>query len=88
MPKPPFLTTRLADLPTGSLLDERSLAEVLDVSPRTLRRMVARFEIPPGVKLGARKIWTAGEVLAYIGRRAEDLASASRRTAARLASLA
>ena len=87
MPKPPFLTTKLAGLPQGSLLDERSLAEVLEVSPRTLRRMVARFELPPGVKLGARKIWTAGEILGYIERRAEEMASASRRTAARLAGL-
>lgn len=87
MAKPPFLTTKLAELPAGSLLDERSLAEVLEVSPRTLRRMVARFEVPPGVKLGARKVWTAGEVLAYIERRAEDLAAASRRTAARLGGL-
>lgn len=87
MSKPAFLTTKLAELPAGSLLDERSLAEVLDVSPRTLRRMVSRFELPPGVKLGARKVWTAGEVLAYLERRAQDLATASRRTAARLAGL-
>jgi predicted DNA-binding transcriptional regulator AlpA len=87
MMKPAFLTTKLADLPAGSLLDERSLADVLSVSPRTLRRMVSRFELPPGVKLGARKLWTAGEVLGYLKRRGEDLAAVSRRTAARLAGL-
>lgn len=69
-----FVITSLAELPEGSILDETALASALKVSTRTLRRMVARFEVPPGVKLGGRKVWIAGKVLEYLTVRAEKLA--------------
>ena len=83
----PFLGTDLARLPREALLDQRSLAEALRVSPRTLRRMVTRFEVPPGVKLGARRIWIAGKVLEYLERRAEELALSSSENERRVARL-
>ena len=83
----PFLGTDLAKLPREALLDQRSLAGALHVAPRTLRRMVIRFEIPPGIKVGARKIWLAGKVIEYLERRAQDLASSSGDNERRLARL-
>ena len=85
--RPPFLGTDLARLPREALLDQRSLAGALHVSPRTLRRMVTRFEVPPGVKLGARRIWIAGKVLEYLERRAEELASSASANERRVARL-
>lgn len=64
----------LADLPSGTLLDEPALAAALDVSQRTVRAMAARGEIPPGIRLGGRTTWLAGRVLAHIGRCAEEAA--------------
>ena len=61
----------LARLPEKALLDEAQLAKALDVTPRTIRRMVSRFELPPPVSLGGRPVWFAGRVLAHIEAAAE-----------------
>jgi len=68
------IVTALAELPGGTLLDEKALAGAFGVSTRTLRRMVGRYELPPGVKFGGRKVWLAGKVLAYMEERADRLA--------------
>ena len=61
----------------------RSLAAVLGVTTRTIRRMVGRCEIPPGTRLGGHTVWFAGRVLAYIDRRLEKAeVAAARRDAA------
>jgi len=56
----------LARLPDKAILDEAALAKALHVAPRTLRRMVNRWQVPPGVRLGGRSVWFAGRVLAFI----------------------
>ena len=61
----------LAALRPGTLLDERGLAAALEVSPRTLRRMVQRKELPVGVRLGAQRVWLVENVLAFLAERAE-----------------
>lgn len=61
-----FLITKLAELPERTLLDETELADVLKVTPRTIRRMVDRFELPPPVPLAGHSVWMAGKVLDYI----------------------
>lgn len=61
--------------PDDRLLTKPELAEVLGCSPRTLNRMVEKFEIPPGVILGGRCVWLAGKVKSWI------VSSASRREA-------
>ena len=73
-----FVVTELSELPSPSLLDESALAKILRVTPRTVRRMVTRYEIPPGVKLGNRKVWIADDVLAYLRQRAQRVAEDSR----------
>jgi len=61
----------LAGLPADAVLDEIALAAALGVPPRTVRRMIRRYELPAGVKLGCRRIWLAGRVLAWIHAAAE-----------------
>jgi len=56
----------LAKLPEKAILNEAAVAKALHVAPRTLRRVVARWQIPPAVTLGGRSVWFAGRVLAHI----------------------
>jgi hypothetical protein len=73
----------LADVPPGTLLDEQALATSLHLSPRTVRRLVGRGQLPPGVKLGGRRIWVAGRVIDFVMAEADRLAAATRRVAIR-----
>ena len=82
--KDPLFSTSLGELHPNTLLDKVALAQALDVSPRTLRRMVARFEVPPGMTLGGKKIWLAGNVLQFLTERANDLAREAERMSKKL----
>jgi len=66
-----LLIDALARMPERAILDERALAEALGVTPRTVRRMVGRFELPPAVRLAGRSVWFAGRILAHIEAAAE-----------------
>lgn len=57
---------RLADLPADAEVGQSTLADHLGCSKRTLRRMVRRGELPKPVKWGARRIWTAGTIRAWL----------------------
>ena len=74
-----YVGTNLAQYPPGTLLSEESLANALKVSARTLRRMVARYELPPGIRLGGRKVWVVEKVREYLADRAERLAKEAAR---------
>lgn len=74
----------LARMEARTLLNEIALAHALGVSTRTVRRLVVRNEIPPGVKLGARRVWLAGDVLGHVQRRADKAAREAERTARRI----
>ena len=74
-----FCTAILAEMSADALLDEEALAGVLKVTSRTIRRMVGRGQLPPGVKLGARRIWMAGKVTQHLKYEADRLATAARR---------
>lgn len=87
MKKDPLISTQLGRYPPETLLDQEALAQALDVSPRTLRRMVARFELPPGMTLGGRKVWIVRKVLEYLTERAEELARKAGQAAAKLGRL-
>lgn len=78
------LITTLAELPERALLDERALAKALGVTKRTVRRMVARFELPPPVAFAGRSTWQVGRVLAWFEARAERASRQAARNASRL----
>jgi len=61
----------LATLAPNALVDQAALAAALRVNPRTVRRMVARGELPEAVKLGSRRLWLAGRVVEHLAGRAE-----------------
>ena len=66
-----LLIEALALLPAMAIIDETRLAAMLNVTPRTVRRMVSRFELPPPVSLGGRSVWVVGRVLSHIDAAAE-----------------
>ena len=63
--------TALADLPERALVDEPYLADVFGVTPRTIRRMVARCELPPPISVANRSVWMVGRLLSYLDAAAE-----------------
>jgi predicted DNA-binding transcriptional regulator AlpA len=62
----------LARMPERAILDEKAMAEVFGVTTRTVRRMVGRHEIPPGVPLAGKTAWMAGKVLAFLEQKLEQ----------------
>lgn len=75
------VVTTLAELPDRALVDERALSAALCVSKRTVRRMVARHELPPPVRFAGRSTWQVGRVLAWFEARADRLARDAQRAA-------
>jgi len=81
------LITGLAVLPAKTLLDERAIASLFNVTTRTVRRMIARFELPPPVMLAGRSTWIAERVIAHIEERAERAARRAALEAQRIEAL-
>ena len=77
------LITTLAGLPERALLDENALAKSLKVTKRTVRRMVARFELPPPVSFAGRSMWQVGRVMCWFEKRADRLEREARKAAER-----
>ncbi len=72
---------RFAD---GDLITKQELALCLGCSDRTLQRMVERFEIPPPMTLGGRKVWIIGKIRAWFTDAAERRAAEALKEARRL----
>ena len=64
----------IGTLPAAALVSEEGLAVALGVNKRTIRRMVQRGELPPGVPFAGRTTWLAGKIIAHFGQRAERAA--------------
>ncbi len=76
--------TRLAELPERAMVDEAGLARILGISPRTIRNLVARGEIPPSIIIGKRAWWLVGKLLSYLEDRAEESLRQGEQTMRRL----
>lgn len=74
----------LADLPERTLLDEAALARAMNISKRTVRRMVSRYELPPPVRFSGRSMWQVGRVLSWFEERADRVARNADRQARKL----
>ncbi|GAJ12285.1 unnamed protein product [marine sediment metagenome] len=77
----------LARLPEKTILNGRQLASILKVTPRTVRRMVRRNELPPPVPLAGNSVWLVGRVLAHIEAAAERAAREAERDVRRISRL-
>ena len=74
----------LAEMPEHALLNEQRLAAELGVTDRTIRRMVNRRELPPGLKLGGQRFWMVGRVLSHLAAAAERAERDAQRRADKL----
>ena len=64
--------TDLGWLKDDAYIDEAGLADALDKSGRTVRRMVVRGELPAPFLFGGRRQWRVGDVKDWIDGLAEQ----------------
>lgn len=83
-PKSAGIIIGLAELPRAAILDEAALAKVFGVVPRTIKRMVARYELPPPVLLASKRSWKAGAILDWIDDNIQRTEKDAKRQAQRL----
>ncbi|MCK6474048.1 MAG: hypothetical protein L6R28_20190 [Planctomycetes bacterium] len=74
----------LVALPPKALVTEAGLAKAFGVTTRTVRRMVARGELPPPIRLTGKSTWIAERILAHLDARAECAAREADREARRI----
>ena len=70
----------LAEMPPETIIDEAALARVFGRCTTSIRRAVARGELPRPVRLFGKRTWTAKVVLDHLAARLE----AAKRDAERL----
>ena len=81
---PSIASISLGGFADGDMITKRELCRRLGCSDRTLQRMVERFEIPPGMTLGGRKVWIVGKVRAWFADAAERREAEALKEARRL----
>jgi len=60
---------QLAAMDPKSLLDVAAMTAIFNVSARTITRWSQQGDLPSPAKLGGRKFWFSGKVLAHIEQR-------------------
>ncbi len=81
---PCIASISLGGFADSDMITKPELCKCLDCSERTLQRMVERFEIPPGVTLGGRKVWIVGKIRAWFADAAERREAEALKEARRL----
>ena len=76
-----MILKKLAEHPADALLDVGAVAECLGVGERAVRAMVARGELPKGMRLGGKTRWFAGKLREFLSERADKEAGESAREA-------
>ncbi len=61
----------LIELPSKKTITRAELAEIFGKSPKTIRRWVAKGDLPQPARAGRSSFWTAGEILDHIRKRQE-----------------
>ncbi len=69
-------TTTLAQTSRAELLDVKSVAALLDCSPRHVYRLTDTGRMPPAVRLGSLVRWRKAEVLDWISAGCPPIRSA------------
>lgn len=64
--------TKFGLLPKESFIDKRALCEILNLTDRTIRRMISRYEIPNGIIIGGRQMWHVGKLLGHLETRCDE----------------
>ena len=77
----------LADLPADAIIDEAGLARIFNRHPVSIKRAIARGELPRGVRLFGKPTWTARAVLDHLNRRLEEAKKDAERLQRRISQL-
>lgn len=78
------VVTELGAIPSGSLVTEKGLAEMLGRSQDSIKGAVRRGELPAPVRMFGKPTWTAGAIVQHIERRLEEAARDAQRTIERI----
>lgn len=65
----------------ADILTKKELCAVFRCGARTLQRMVDRYEVPPPIWLGGRKVWIVGNLRAWL----DEIAKRHEKEAAKVA---
>jgi predicted DNA-binding transcriptional regulator AlpA len=65
-------STMTQGIDPNTLVDKRRLAELLNVSQRTVERLVESEELPAPFKTGRKAYWTGKTLLAHFNRMQSD----------------
>ncbi len=81
-PLQPGVIDALARMPERAILNEKAMAATFGVTTRTVRRMVGRHEVPPGIPLAGRTVWMAGKVLTFLEKKLKEAEESARKRGA------
>jgi len=76
--------TNFGLLPKESFIDIRALCEILNLTDRTIRRMISRYQIPSGIMIGGRQMWHVGKLLGHLEERCDEKINEARKNRKRL----
>ena len=83
--KPSSVVLEIGQLPAGAIIMEEDLARIFGRHPVSVKRAVARGELPPPARLFGKPSWTAGAILAHLEGRLEAAKRDAEKAAARFA---
>ena len=65
------ICAELGATPPGALITEKALAALLGRTAKSIKRAVARDELPPPVRILGELRWTVGAIIRHIEKRLE-----------------
>ncbi len=77
----------LGDLPGDAVISQDGLAKILGKHPVSIKRAVARHELPEPVRLLGKRVWTVDSLRRHIADRLEKARQNTLRTERRISSL-
>ena len=77
----------LGELPPETILTEEDLARMFNRHPVSIKRAVARGELPPSVRMFGKPCWKVGVILDHIGARLEAAKRDAEKERARISRL-
>ena len=66
-----IVVSDFAELEKGTFVNTQFVADAFNVTPRTVRRMINRYELPPPITFGNRSGWFVEHLLDYFDRISE-----------------
>ena len=66
------VVAEFAALPEGAIIYEQALAAMFHRHPMSIRRAVARGELPPPFRMMGRRAWTAGALVQHLQARQKE----------------